>query len=117
VVFEGSPNRANQTNGEWPGLKKKSRAARPQRPNIIQKNTNSGVFVGDSSFVRFTPENKITGKSSPAGRGAVSNFVLSAGRLFTSVADGLTAPSPDGQQLLFGFYKKDWPFSDLTSLR
>jgi hypothetical protein len=30
-------------------------------PNAIQNNGGSGIFVGDLSFVRFTPENKISG--------------------------------------------------------
>jgi hypothetical protein len=30
-------------------------------PNAIQNNGGSGIFVGDLSFARFTPENKISG--------------------------------------------------------
>lgn len=51
--------------------------------NIIQKNGGNGVYVGDLSFVRFTPENRITGNITQpdvacylqysATRGALSN--------------------------------------------
>jgi hypothetical protein len=57
--------------------------------NVIQQNGGSGVFVGDLSFVRFTPENKITGNLTQPDVSCGQQYSATRGAL-TNIGGGST---------------------------
>jgi hypothetical protein len=75
-------------------------------PNVISGNGGNGVYVGDLSFVRFTPENSITNNTTQPDVACYQQFSATRGAL-VNIGGGTTncsetAPAKSGKLLHLG---------------